>query len=142
MAPAFDDFPDWNRVRDVWRRPWKDGWRWAPGWRSGNGTRPATGGRRQPLPSDVLVTIDNAASASSTVVEVRAPDRGPVIYQVATALTGCGLTITRALVNTLGPEVLDVFYVQTADGTPVDDPASQQQLVGAVTRALLADMPD
>jgi hypothetical protein len=35
-----------------------------------------------------------------------------------------------------------VFYVQTVAGTPVDDPTSQQQLVEAVTRALLANVPD
>ncbi len=142
VAPAFDDFPDWNRVRDELAAALEG--RLALGPRLAERERHSARHRwaAPALPSDVLVTIDNAASASSTVVEVRAPDRGPVIYQVATALTGCGLTITRALVNTLGPEVLDVFYVQTADGTPVDDPVSQQQLVGAVTRALLADMPD
>ena len=94
------------------------------------------------MPSDVRVTIDNTASAVSTVVEVRAPDRGPVLYQVGNALAASGVTITRALVNTLGAEALDVFYVQTVTGSRVDDPASQQRLIATVTRALLSNVPD
>ena len=86
--------------------------------------------------------VDNTASAVSTVVEVRAPDRGPVLYQVGNALAASGVTITRALVNTLGAEALDVFYVQTVTGSRVDDPASQERLIATVTRALLSNVPD
>jgi [protein-PII] uridylyltransferase len=141
VAPAFDDFPDWNHVRDQLAAALAG--RLALGPRLEERERHSARHRwgASAVPTDVVVTIDTTASVTSTVVEVRAPDRGPVLYQLARALTGCGVTITRALINTLGPEVLDVFYVQTVDGTPVDDPTSQQQLVGAVTRALLADGP-
>jgi [protein-PII] uridylyltransferase len=81
--------------------------------------------------------VDNSASATSTLVEVRAPDRGPVLYQVANALADSGVTITCALVNTLGAEAIDVFYVQTVAGTKVDDPDDRQRLAAAVTQALV-----
>jgi hypothetical protein len=35
-----------------------------------------------------------------------------------------------------------VFYVHSLAGSRVDDPASQDRLAAAVTRALLADIPD
>ena len=66
---------------------------------------------------------------------MRAPDRGPVLYQVAGALAGSGLTITAALINTLGAEVIDVFYVQTVGGGQVVDAAEQQGLTAAVAAA-------
>ena len=49
------------------------GWPWPPCSRSESGSTPGTGGPRLPPLPEVRVTIDNAASAASTVVEVRAP---------------------------------------------------------------------
>ena len=70
------------------------------------------------------------------MVEVRAPDRGPVLYQVTQALADAGVTIGRALINTLGAEAIDVFYVQTTNGEQVLDPVEQERLVAAVAAAL------
>ena len=52
------------------------------------------------------------------------------------ALAESGVTITRALVSTLGAEAIDVFYVQTIDGGRVTDPAHQANLRRAVLGAL------
>jgi [protein-PII] uridylyltransferase len=84
---------------------------------------------------DVAVLIDNDASVDCTVLEVRAPDRGPVLYRLTSALTACDLVIQRALVNTLGSEAVDVFYVQTKDGGKVTDPKTQETIVAALTEA-------
>jgi [protein-PII] uridylyltransferase len=136
VAPAFDKLPDWTEV--------------------GSSVAAALGGRlavdellasrearysrfRRPTTAttpEVRVIIDHDASAHSTVVEVRAPDRGPVLYQVTRALTGAGVSITRALVTTLGAEAIDVFYVQTADGGRVDDARQRAVLADAVRAAL------
>jgi [protein-PII] uridylyltransferase len=142
VAPAYDALPDWNRVRNDLAAALEG--RLALGPRLEERERHSARHRwaSPPAPSDVRVTIDNTASATSTVVEVRAPDRGPVLYRVASALAACGVTITRALINTLGAEALDVFYVHSLAGSRVDDPASQDRLAAAVTRALLADIPD
>jgi [protein-PII] uridylyltransferase len=137
VAPTFDALPDWNRVRADLAAA-LDG-RFALGTRLRERERHSARHRwaAPSARSDVRVTIDNAASAAATVMEVRAPDRGPVLYQVGTAVADCNLTITRALINTLGAEVLDVFYVQTLSGSRVDV-ASQERLVTAVTRALVS----
>jgi [protein-PII] uridylyltransferase len=137
VAPAFDTLPDWNRVREDLAAALEG--------RLGLGSlleereRHYARHRRAsvPAPPDVRVMIDNSASATSTLVEVRAPDRGPVLYQVASALADSGVTITCALVNTLGAEAIDVFYVQTIAGAKVKDPADQQRLAAAVTAALV-----
>ncbi len=67
------------------------------------------------------VLIDTQASASSTLIEVRAPDRVGILYDVADVLAKAGLDIRVALVETLGNEVVDVFYVCQNAG-PITDP--------------------
>ncbi|MHB1535429.1 MAG: HD domain-containing protein, partial [Acidimicrobiales bacterium] len=135
VTPAFDRLPDWARVR---------------------GDLEAVLGRRLPLaerldererhysrrrrPSaagspGVTVTTDNAASAAATVLEVRAPDTGPVLYRIADAVARKGLFITWARVATLGAEVVDVFYVQSADGSKLTD-GDRRALEASVTAAL------
>jgi [protein-PII] uridylyltransferase len=84
----------------------------------------------------IRVTLDNTASAVATVVEVRAADSGPVLYELAKAVADTGLTITRALINTLGAEVIDVFYVQTLSGGRVVDADAQRRLMTALEAAL------
>jgi [protein-PII] uridylyltransferase len=137
VAPAFDTLPDWNRVRDELAAALEG--RFVLGSLLEERERHYARHRRASVPAlpDVRVLVDNSASAASTLVEVRAPDRGPVLFQVANALAESGVTITCALVNTLGAEAIDVFYVQTVEGTKVDDPDDQQRLTAAVTQALV-----
>jgi [protein-PII] uridylyltransferase len=136
VAPAFDTLPDWDRVRSDLAAA-LDG-RLALGPLLEARERQYARYRRAsaPAPPGVQVTVDNTASAGSTLVEVRAPDRGPVLYEVASALAANGVDITCALVNTLGGEVIDVFYVQTIDGRQVDDAGEQDRLAAAVSAAL------
>ena len=82
-------------------------------------------------PADVLV--DQHASATSTLIEVRAPDSVGVLYRVATTIASLGLDIRAALVQTLGHEVVDVFYVCDGDGHVLSDEAGR-----AVHDAVLA----
>jgi [protein-PII] uridylyltransferase len=68
------------------------------------------------------VLVSNEASASTTVVEVRAPDAPAVLYRLSHALAGAGLDIRSAVVVTLGHEVVDVFYVaRSHTGKVADD---------------------
>lgn len=80
--------------------------------------------RRQPagmaLVDEPSVRVDNHASGTCTVVEVRAPDRVGVLYRITRALADLDLDIRTAKATTLGHEVVDVFYVQTAGGKVVD----------------------
>jgi [protein-PII] uridylyltransferase len=117
VAPAFDVLPEWTTVRTNLEAA-LDGHlplhrRLAEREKSYGRRRPRT-----PHPVLVKVTTDNDAATSATVVEVRAPDRGAMLYHVAEAISDAGFDIVSAMISTLGAEAIDVFYVQ-ADRDPV-----------------------
>ncbi len=82
------------------------------------------------------VHVDNHASASSTVVEVRAPDAVGVLYRITTALAELDLDIRLARVATLGSEVVDTFYVRTAAGGKLTEREHLRELERAVLHHL------
>ncbi len=84
-------------------------------------------------PADVL--IDQHASASATLIEVRAPDSVGALHRVATTIASLGLDIRAALVQTLGHEVVDVFYVLDRNGHQLSDEAGRD-----VRNAVLASL--
>ena len=100
-------------------------------------------GRRRPAaahPAEVSVAVDNDASATSTVIEIRAPDRAGLLHDVTTALFGQGLDVTTARVSTLGDDVVDAFYVRDRDeGGKVTDTARLAGIGAAVRSALGRD---
>ena len=81
------------------------------------------------------VLIDMKASATSTLIEVRAPDRVGILYDVADVLARAGLDIRVALVETLGNEVVDVFYV-CQNGGPITDPTVLANLESTLLRRI------
>ena len=84
------------------------------------------------VPTRTEVNVTNDASGTSTVVEVRAPDRVGTLYRITRALADLELDIRHAKVSTLGPEVVDVFYVVGASGTKVTDPDHVAEIERAV----------
>ncbi|GAA4802692.1 [protein-PII] uridylyltransferase [Nocardioides caeni] len=60
------------------------------------------------------VVVRPEASDHATVIEVRAADRIGVVHQVSAALAALDVTVRSAHVSTLGPQAVDVFYVQEA----------------------------
>ena len=54
--------------------------------------------------------------AASLVLEIRTSDRLGVVHLVLTTLAGLGLTVASAHVSTIGPQAVDVFYVQEDGG--------------------------
>ncbi|NYJ00763.1 [protein-PII] uridylyltransferase [Nocardioides thalensis] len=71
--------------------------------------RAATGAELAPT-----VVVRPEASDQATVVEVRAADRLGVLYLVCSTLAGLDISVRSAHVSTLGPQAVDVFYVQEA----------------------------
>jgi [protein-PII] uridylyltransferase len=67
------------------------------------------------------VVVDNNASASATVVEVRAEDVVGQLHRITRALVECRLDVTSAKVSTFGAAVVDAFYVRGPDGQKVTD---------------------
>ncbi len=93
--------------------------------------------RRRPLSATTVrpsVRIDNEASFNATVIEVRAADRMALLYRMTKAIADLGLDIRHARVQTLGPEVVDTFYVRGAEGK-VNDPYHVSELERALLHA-------
>jgi [protein-PII] uridylyltransferase len=97
-----------------------------------------SGGKRavSAHPAEARVLVDKEASESATVIEVRAPDGVGVLYRITRALSECGLDVRTAKVSTLGHEVVDAFYVTSAQGTKITD----GEHLGEVERAVLAEL--
>jgi [protein-PII] uridylyltransferase len=136
VAPTFDVLPDWNKVRQSLedalggRLPLDD--RLAE--RESQYAR-----HRRPIsaaPPVVQVSTHNAESDLATVIEVRAPDTGPVLYRIARAISAAGVDIVCALVNTIGAEAIDVFYVRTGDGARLESASERRLLEAAIVEAL------
>jgi [protein-PII] uridylyltransferase len=82
------------------------------------------------------VTLVDEASETATVVEVRAHDAPGLLWRVGRALGECGLDVRAARVETLGAEVVDVFYVTDGDGEPLTDRDRRRAIVHSVLAAL------
>jgi [protein-PII] uridylyltransferase len=82
------------------------------------------------------VAIVDGASQTATVVEVRAHDEPGLLWRIGRALGECGLDVRAARVETLGAEVVDVFYVTDSAGRQLTDPAARKRTVAAVLAAL------
>jgi [protein-PII] uridylyltransferase len=84
------------------------------------------------------VSFDNAASGTATVIDVYAMDRTGLLYAITRALAELDLDIHSARIQTMGPEVVDAFYVRGGDGAKVTDPAT----LGEIERAILFALGD
>ena len=136
VEPAFGGTPSWERVtadveRAVTGRLSLES-RLAERARAYAGGQRATSARR----ADARVLFDDDASATATVVEVRAPDGIGVLYRITRALADCDLDVRTARVTTLGHEVVDAFYVTDATGSKLDDESHRRE----VERAVLAEL--
>jgi [protein-PII] uridylyltransferase len=94
-------------------------------------------GRDDPRPS---VQVRHDASERATVLEVRAGDRRGVLFLVCSALARLDLSVRSAHVATIGPQAVDVLYVQEpAAGALSEERAAaavhavRRQLVSPVT---------
>jgi [protein-PII] uridylyltransferase len=87
--------------------------------------------------SPVTVAIDNAASDFFTVIEIGAPDRIGLLYDVTSALADLQLDVHLAKVATYTGRVIDTFYVRDALGRKFETP-DQITEVEDVVRSRLA----
>ena len=65
------------------------------------------------------VTVADATSRGTTVLEVRAHDAPALLHRVARAVAAADCAIVGAKVSTLGSDAVDVFFVTSADGRPL-----------------------
>ena len=91
--------------------------------------------RANSVPAPKVSLVDDA-SDTATVVEVRAHDAPGLLWRVGRALGECGLDVRAARVETLGAEVVDVFYVTDGDGKPLAGEDLRRTIVHSVLAAL------
>jgi [protein-PII] uridylyltransferase len=97
--------------------------------------------RHYPAPAadiPVKVSVDNDASDFATVVEVSAPDRIGLLFDLARTFHELELDVHLAKVATYGARVVDAFYVRDLYGQKVEDP----EQVAEIERAVLARLSD
>ena len=82
------------------------------------------------------VGVDNGASETATVLELRAPDEIGLLHRVTRALFEADLDVVSARVSTLGEMVVDAFYVRESNGGKVTDPDRLTAVTGALRSEL------
>jgi [protein-PII] uridylyltransferase len=84
------------------------------------------------------VGVDNEASDSATVIEVRAKDEVGLLHRLTRTLYEADLDLVSARVSTLGELVVDVFYVRESSGGKVTDGARLEEITTAIWASLRA----
>ena len=92
--------------------------------------------RPAPARLEPTVVVRPEASHTATVLEVRMDDRPGVVYLVCAALARLDLSVRSAHVSTLGPQAVDVFYVQEQGAGALSDERAARA-AHAVREALL-----
>ncbi|MBN1606874.1 MAG: [protein-PII] uridylyltransferase [Polyangiaceae bacterium] len=91
----------------------------------------------RPTPAvHTVISVDNRAATSSTVLEVTTQDAPGLLFRLANTLQRSGLRISLAKINTEGTLVADVFYVTDENGAKLADPARVEQLKRRILTAL------
>lgn len=138
VESQFEDMPPWPRIRTELDKALSG----QLALRARLAERARTYGRRRPrqarawAPFDNKIIFDNDASASSTVLEVRALDAIGLLYRITTAMAELDLDIRSAKVQTLGDHVVDAFYVRGAGGGKITDPGYLAEIERALTYAI------
>jgi [protein-PII] uridylyltransferase len=92
--------------------------------------------RREPsLAAAPRVDFVPGASSHADVLEIRAHDEPALLHRIGEAISHAGASITAARVETLGSEIIDVFYLQRLDGSRLDA-ADRARVVGVVLDGL------
>ena len=82
------------------------------------------------------VTVDNEASDTATVLEIRALDEIGLLHRITRALFDAGLDVVSARVSTLGEMVVDAFYVQESGGSKVTDDSRLSEITQQIAAEL------
>ena len=68
----------------------------------------------------VWVVVNNNAHPTCTILEVQAPDRLGLLYQLLRAISHGGISIEAARIATEQSAALDVFYLRTKEGGKIE----------------------
>jgi [protein-PII] uridylyltransferase len=84
------------------------------------------------------VRVDNEASNTATVLEVRAPDEVGLLHRITRVLFEADLDVVSARVSTLGELVVDAFYVRENIGVKVTNADRLDQITAAIWESVRA----
>jgi [protein-PII] uridylyltransferase len=84
------------------------------------------------------VYIDNDASSQFSKIEVNAADRVGLLFAISRALSGLGLDIHLANVETVGNVAIDTFFVRREDGSRIETAGEIRRIQDAVAVAIAA----
>jgi [protein-PII] uridylyltransferase len=98
--------------------------------------------RRPARRTSVTTTVRTSPGPSgrTTLLEVHTRDRLGALYAIATAFAELELDLVVARVQTVGPEVVDVFELRDADGRALDDDHLTE--LELAVRSAVADLDD
>ncbi len=99
--------------------------------------RDAAAPRRRGIstPPPVVSVAPGGASATATVLEVRAHDAPGLLHRIGRALDGAGVRVRTAHISTLGADAVDAFYLTDPAGLPLT-PGRAAEVAAAVQSAL------
>jgi len=80
------------------------------------------------VPVPTVVEFENELSHESTIIDLAARDRPGLLYRVTRILSEEGLDIQSAQITTRGEMAADSFYVRTAQGKKLNDPAKMRSV--------------
>ena len=83
------------------------------------------------------ISLDNQLSDSSTVLEVKCPDRVGLLYVITRTLSAQGLDIASARIATEIDQAYDTFYVTDRHGRRLEDESAMARIRESLEDALL-----
>jgi [protein-PII] uridylyltransferase len=136
VEPARGRWPDWERVGDELEAVLRGSMPLEE--RLAEQERTYAGSRRAASPRSVTpqVSLDNSASTTCSVIDVRAEDVPGLLHRVTSTLFDEGLDVVSARVSTLGHEVVDAFYVRDESSRKITDPERIRRIDNAVHQAV------
>lgn len=114
---AFGDPPDQVRLREDLRRALAGSLDVADRLRRRESNYPDAG---PAVALEPRVDVVEDASEHATVIEVRTYDRPGALFRLARAIADAGIDVMAARADSMGSNVVDVFYLGSGDGKPLD----------------------
>ncbi|GAA1975782.1 [protein-PII] uridylyltransferase [Kitasatospora viridis] len=124
VAAEFGELPEAARLRDDLRRALDGSLDTSRRLAERDAAAPRRRGIASPPP--VVTVAPGGASASATVLEVRAHDAPGLLHRIGRALDAAGVRVRTAHVSTLGADAVDAFYLTDPAGLPLAEEAAQQ----------------
>jgi [protein-PII] uridylyltransferase len=91
------------------------------------------------MPEPQVIILDHLSETNS-VVEIWAPDRIGLLYDITRTLARLSLDITSAKISTEGPTAINVFYVTTENGGKIDGEEAHTSLRKSLIHAIISPM--